>query len=72
MARLSVEVSQIIRMVPTADIPHLHGLPLQPQGEHPHMVAFECDRRKVHDVALNVLKDGAITQKACDYPTHWA
>ena len=26
----------------------------------------------MHDVALNALKDGAITQKACDYIAHWA
>ena len=27
---------------------------------------------KVHNAALNALKDGAITQKACDYLAHWA
>ena len=30
----SLEVSQIILMVPAADLGCLHGLPLQPQGTH--------------------------------------
>ena len=43
----SLEVSQIILMVPAADLGHLHGLPLQPQGTHLRrqlqtMIAREC------------------------------
>ena len=54
----SVEVSQIILMVPTTDIPCLLHLPLQPQGEHPRRVASESDHRKVHNVVLNKCVDG--------------
>ena len=46
--------------------------PIQPQGEHPRREASDADRKKVHDVALSVLKDGAISQKSCDYLTQWA
>jgi len=40
----SLEVSQIILMVPAADLGRSHGLPLQPQGTHPRRPASDHDR----------------------------
>ena len=68
----SLEVSQIILMVPAADLGHLHGLPLQPQGTHLRRPASDHDRKRVHDAALMVHHVGAISRKACDYLSHWA
>ena len=67
-----LEVSQIILMVPAADLGRLHGLPLQPQGTHLRRPAADRDRKRVHDVALTVHHVGAISRKACDYLSHWA
>ena len=68
----SLEVSQIILMVPAADLGHLHGLTLQPQGTHLRRQASYHDRMRVHDAALMVHHVGAISRKACDYLSHWA
>ena len=53
-----MEVSQLILMEPTTDIPCLLHLPLQPQGKHPCRVASESDHRKVHNTALNKCVEG--------------
>ena len=42
----SVEVSQIILMLPAADLGRIHGLPLQPHGTHQRRAASEADRLK--------------------------
>ena len=62
----SLEVSQIILMVPAADLGHLHGLPLQPQGTHLRRPASDHDRKRVHDAALMVHHVGATSRNACD------
>ena len=68
----SLEVSQIILMVPAADLGRLHGLPLQPQCTHLRRPASERDRKRVHEAALMVHHAGAISKKACNYLRHWA
>ena len=68
----SSEVSQIILMVPAADLPRLHRLELQPVGNHARRAATDADRRKVSDAALAAFRAKAISQKACDYLMHWA
>jgi hypothetical protein len=68
----SLEVSQIILMVPVADLGRLHGLPLQPQGTHLRRPASERDRKRVHEAALMVHHVVAISRKACNYLSHWA
>ena len=68
----SLEVSQIILMVPAADLGRLQGLPVQPQGTHLRRPASEQDRKRVHEAALMVHHVGAISRKACNYLSHWA
>ena len=68
----SVEVSQVILMVPAARLPRLHALPTQPSGTHQRRLASDDDRKRVHDMALNVHASGVISRKACDYLTQWA
>ena len=68
----SLEVSQIILMVPAADLGRLHGLPLQPQGTHLRRPASERDRKRVHEAALMVHHVGAIIRKTCNFSSHWA
>ena len=68
----SLEVSQIILLVPAVDLPRLRGLELQPQGKHPRRPAADTDRKNVRDKALSVKSEGAISQRACDYLVHWA
>ena len=47
----SVEVSQIILMLPAADLGRIHGLPLQPCGTHQRRAASEADRLSVFHAA---------------------
>ena len=68
----SVEVSQIILMVPAADLPRIHALPRQPSGIHARRHLSDSDRKKLRDIAKQVRRDGAISQKACDYLVDWA
>ena len=68
----SLEVSQIILMLPAADLGHIHGLPLQPYGVHLRRTASDTDRLKVCKAADAAFQAGAISQKACDYLTQWA
>ena len=68
----SIEVSQIILMLPAADLGRIHGLPLQPHGTHQRRSASEADRRKVYDAAHAVWQADAITPKARDYLTQWS
>ena len=68
----SLEVSQIILMLPAADLGRIHGLPLQPHGTHPRRPASDADRRKVCDAARAAFQAGAIRKKACDYLTQWS
>ena len=63
----SVEVSQIILMLPAADLGRIHGLPLQPHGTHQRRSASEADRLNVFDAACAAWQAGAIQEKACDY-----
>ena len=60
----SLEVSQIILMVPAADLGRLHGLPLQPQGTRLRRPTSDRDNKSVHDAALMVHHAGAINKKA--------
>ena len=69
---VSSEVSQIILMVPAADLPRLHRLERQPVGNHARRAAAEADRRKVSDAALAAFNAKAISQKSCDYLMRWA
>ena len=68
----STEVSQIILMVPAADLGRIHGSPLQPMGIHPRRPASDSDRKKVFDAATAVFHENAISQKAHDYLTQWS
>ena len=68
----SLEVSQIILMVPAAHIGRLHYLPLQPQCTHRRRPASKRGRKRLHDAALMVHRAGAINRKACNYLSHWA
>ena len=68
----SVEVLQIILMVPAADLPSLHALPRQPKGIHTRRPISDTDRKKVQRLAEQVTREGAITPKACNYLVEWA
>ena len=68
----SIEVSQIILMLPAADLGRIHGLPLQPRGTHPRRAASDADRRRVFEAARAAWQAGAIQAKACDYLTDWS
>ena len=68
----SLEVSQIILMLPAADLGRIRGLPLQPHGRNPRRPASGADRKKVFDAARAALQAGAIRKKACDYLTEWS
>ena len=68
----SIGVSQIILMLPAADLGRIHGLPLQPRGTHPRRAASEADRRRVFEAARAAWQAGAIQAKACDYLTDWS
>ena len=68
----SLEVSQIILMLPAADLGHIHGSPLQPDGTHPRRPASDTDRLKVFAAARAAFQAGAIREKACDYLTQWS
>ncbi len=68
----SLEVSQIVLMVPEAERPNLRSMPLQPIGTHDRRPASDKDRKKVRDAALNAMAAGAISAKACDYLVQWA
>ena len=61
----SLEVSQIILMVPAAAQGRLHVLPLQPQCTHLRRPTSDRDWKRVHDAALMVHHAGAIDKKAC-------
>jgi len=68
----SLEVSQIILMVPASDLPRLCGLPVQPVGKHDRRPAADKDRKTVCTKAQATRDEGAISQRACDYLIHWA
>ena len=68
----SLDVSQIILMLPAADLGRICGLPLQPCGRHPRRPASEADRKKVFDAARAAHSAGAIRDSACDYLTQWS
>ena len=68
----SIEVSQIILMLPAADLGRIHGLPQQPQGTHARRPASESDRKRVFDSAHAACEAGAIQEKARDYLMQWA
>ena len=68
----SIEVSQIILMLPAADLGHIHCLPLQPHGTHQRRSASETDRLKVSDAACAAWQAGAIREKARDYLMQWS
>ena len=68
----SLVVSQLILMLPAADLGRIRGLPLQPHGTHPRRPASEADRQKVFDAARAAFQSGAIREKACDYLTLWS
>ena len=56
----SVEVSQIILMLPAADLGRIHGLPLQPHGAHQRRAASEADRLRMFNAAHAAWQAGAI------------
>ena len=68
-AGVSIWVSQIILMVPAADLRRLHVLPLQPQCTHLRRQASDGDRKRVHDAALMVHHAGAQTN-LLPFPRH--
>ena len=68
----SIEVSQIILMLPAADLGRIHGLPLQPHGTHARRAAKEDDRREVFRAACAAYQAGAIQERARDYLTQWS
>ena len=68
----SLEVSQLILMLPASDLGRIRGLPLQPHGTHPRRPASEADRLKVFNAAKAAFQAGAIHEKACDYLTQWS
>ena len=68
----SVEVSQIIPMLPAADLGRIHCLPLLPHGTHQRRSASEADRLKVFDAACAAWQAGAIQEKARDYLMQWS
>ena len=68
----SIKVSQIILMLPAADLGHIHGLPLQPHGTHQRRSASEADRLKVCNAASAAWQAGAIQEKARDYLMQWS
>ena len=65
----STEVSQIILMLPAADLGRIHGLPLQPHGTHQRRSASDAGRLQVFDAAWAAWQAGAIQEKARDYLT---
>ena len=68
----SLEVQQIILLVPAAQLPSLDAQPLQPQGKHTRRPISDIDRNKVREVAEQVRREGAINPKACSYLVEWA
>ena len=68
----SIEVSQIILMLPAADLGRIHGLPLQPHGTHQQRAASEADRLRVFNAAWAAWQAGAIQEKARDYLMQWS
>ena len=68
----SIEVSQIILMLPAADLGRIHGLPQQPHGTHQRRAASEADRLRAFNAALAVWQAGAIQEKARDYLMQWS
>ena len=68
----SLEVSQIVLLVPSQDLPRLCSLPLQPTGKHDRRPSLPDDRKKVRNAALQCLGNGSINQKTCDYLANWA
>ena len=68
----SIEVSQIILLLPAADLGRIHGLPLQPHGTHQRRAASEADRLRVFDAACAAWQAGAIQEKARDYLMQWS
>ena len=65
-------MSQIILLLPAADLGRIHGLPLQPHGTHARRAANEDDRRKVFEAACAAWRAGAIQERARDYLTQWS
>ena len=68
----SAQVSQIVLMLPAADLGRIHGLPLQPHGTHQRRAASEADRLRVFDAAFAAWQAGAIQEKARDYLMQWS
>ena len=68
----SVEVSQIILMLPAADLGRIHGLPLQPHGAHQRRAASDADRQNMLNAAHAAWQAGAIQEKARDYLMDWS
>ena len=68
----SIEVSQIILMLPAADLGRIHGLPLQPHGTHQRRSASDADRRSMCGAAWAAWQAGAIQEKARDYLMQWS
>ena len=68
----SLDVSQIILMLPAADVGMIRGSPAQPAGIHPRRPASDKDRKKVFDTALAVCQEGAISEKARNYLMQWS
>ena len=68
----SIQVSQIILMLPAADLGRIRGLPLQPHGTHQRRAASEADRLRVFDAACAAWQAGAIQEKARDYLMQWS
>ena len=63
----STEVSQIIIMLPSADLGR-QG----PHGTHQRRSASDADRRHMFDAAWAAWQAGAIQEKARDYLTEWS
>ena len=68
----SLQVLQVILMVPAARLPSLHAQPRQPQGKHTRKALSDIDRNKMQKNAEQVRREGAITSKACSYLVEWA
>ena len=67
----SLEVPQIIMMLPAADLGRSHAPPLQPHGTDPRRPASESGRQQVFSAARVALQAGAFREKARDYLTQW-
>ena len=68
----SLEVPQIIMILPAAYLGHIYASPLQPRGTHQRRAASETDRLKAFDAAWAAWRAGAIQEKARDYLMQWS